>query len=881
MANFHILESSSTTRNIKIGTLAKKLVLGSIGYSWSMYQLHGICQDIERVLSFNQETCELRYSSRLINDKLVAIISWKIIGTLNISSFARVGVFILESLQQLNNPTVKNLLKLLYKMHNSRLILFYNRIEISINMGSQNSVSYFQKVTTHKLNMSYNLSYIYQYCPIIKLKVSKFENNTIIKTSDGCFIVYEIRNFSKLVYLKYNNTLNSIEFQIISSIIYFEYQKKKTDNFAIKDERARYREEPNIFLSIYFENADFISSALQCITNCQHIRQYFRTVNCIQGFEFNYDKYPFLWYLQHLFYTKNNNQIEYSKFLALTRILAKYEESYYEYVKNDPYEFLKYYLFNLNEELTNYYSISSMLQRNNHYGCYKENLDEIGRYSFIKKLFLVLTKTTIKCENCMHSKYKSTYLSTLSLKIPEICRVKINIKSIPFNFEKNQKICKLQALAPADLPVCALKKALSEKMFKSNTKAIMAIEIKKNNFANGLIAIANECEIIGNFAVSKTILYYFELPFNYNLNDLGYIFINHGIERNEKYEHIGYSLGIFPNIFKSDFKSFYNEIVINIQKVVNAPIFDNLNEIYEDRDISPKKKRKTLAGFSAYLYLESQQSSNINRRCRYYQEPMFKIYKLHFSDRPKLEILSIQHKVKSNKIPQILAGDNVLVKWDESFKRNSSFKFVINGIQNLELNLDQKLKSYLNVDDEDMSKNNLQRCSVTLAQCIQDYCQIRKISPQISKSFNWKCKQCNSLNAKEYNQIEELSPYLVIKLERFESISNSILRKNRKFVQFSTSLNFVYKHRLVKYNLISICNHIGTVNKGYYTVKCKNSYNKHWYHFNRDQVIKIQKSYLASSDTYFLIYQRKDKDIIPIKVKIDELENTVISLRLY
>jgi hypothetical protein len=881
MANSRIFESSSTAHNIKIAIIVKKLVLDSIIYSWCMYQVHGTFQDIEHFLSFNQEAWELYYSSRLLNEKLVVTVGWRIIGSLNISNFARAGVFILELLQQLDNSAAKSLLNSFYKMYNSRLILFFNKIEISFNMSPSNYSCYFQKAIIYRLNISYNLSYIYQYCSIIQLKLFKFENNAIVKTSNGCFIAYKIHNFSKLVHIKYINTLNSIKFQIISSIIYFEHQNQDINSFVIKNEQVEHIAETNIFLSVYFENADYIGSALQCIINCPHIRQYFRTINCIQRFEFSYDKYPFLWFLQHSFHNQHNNELEHSKFLALTRILTKYEANYSWCVKNDPYEFFKYYLFNLSKELKNYYNVAHMSQRNNRYGNCEENLAKNLRYSFINKLFLVLTKTIIKCENCTHYKHKSEYLFALSLKIPETCRAKINITFIPFNLEKNQKIYKLQALVPADFPVCALKKAITEKMFRSNAKAIMAVEIKKNSFVNILTTIANEYEAIGNFATSKTMLYYFELPFNYNVNDAGYIFINHAIEQNEVYKHIVYSLGIFPNIFRSDFESFYNEIVINIQKIANAPIFYNLNETIKDNVILPNKKRRTLAGFSAYLHFGSEKNNNIKRRYRYYREPMFKIYKLHFSDRPKLEMLSIQHKEKYNKFPQILDGDNILVKWDESFKRNSFFKFAVNGIHNLELNLDQRSKNHPSTNSEDMCKNALQKQPVTLTQCIRDYCQIRQISPQITKSFNWKCKQCNSLNAKEYNQIEELSPYLVIKLERFESSSNNIVRKNSKFVQFSTSLNFECMHRLVKYRLISICNHIGTVNNGHYTAKCKNSYNKQWYHFNREQVIKIQKSYLASSDAYFLIYQRKDKEVTPIEIKVNGLENASISLKLY
>jgi len=60
-----------------------------------------------------------------------------------------------------------------------------------------------------------------------------------------------------------------------------------------------------------------------------------------------------------------------------------------------------------------------------------------------------------------------------------------------------------------------------------------------------------------------------------------------------------------------------------------------------------------------------------------------------------------------------------------------------------------------------------------------------------------------------------------------------------------------------RYNLFGIVDHMGSLNGGHYTAKCKNSDNRRWYEFNDSSVHEISVHFpLSSSSAYILFYAR-------------------------
>lgn len=99
---------------------------------------------------------------------------------------------------------------------------------------------------------------------------------------------------------------------------------------------------------------------------------------------------------------------------------------------------------------------------------------------------------------------------------------------------------------------------------------------------------------------------------------------------------------------------------------------------------------------------------------------------------------------------------------------------------------------------------------------------------------------------------------LVIDLKRF----NSKNRKNQVPVQFPienldlSPFTIGYKEKSYVYDLYGICNHSGSVLGGHYTSFIKNA-NGNWYHFDDNNVIKIDANNLITPKAYCLFYRKK------------------------
>jgi len=103
-----------------------------------------------------------------------------------------------------------------------------------------------------------------------------------------------------------------------------------------------------------------------------------------------------------------------------------------------------------------------------------------------------------------------------------------------------------------------------------------------------------------------------------------------------------------------------------------------------------------------------------------------------------------------------------------------------------------------------------------------------------------------------------LSDILIITLKRFSNIG----KKTDTFVDFPideldlTKYIIGYNKESYKYELYGICNHMGGVHGGHYTSFVKN-YNNNWYHFNDQNVDKLDETKLKSDKAYCFFYRKK------------------------
>jgi ubiquitin C-terminal hydrolase len=102
-----------------------------------------------------------------------------------------------------------------------------------------------------------------------------------------------------------------------------------------------------------------------------------------------------------------------------------------------------------------------------------------------------------------------------------------------------------------------------------------------------------------------------------------------------------------------------------------------------------------------------------------------------------------------------------------------------------------------------------------------------------------------------------LPKILIIVLKRF----NNRGQKNNNLIKFPFDLDLCkycvgYKKNTYKYSLISVANHIGSLNSGHYFSYVKNT-NGNWYKYDDTIVSQMDKSDVVDNSAYCLFYQIK------------------------
>lgn len=151
--------------------------------------------------------------------------------------------------------------------------------------------------------------------------------------------------------------------------------------------------------------------------------------------------------------------------------------------------------------------------------------------------------------------------------------------------------------------------------------------------------------------------------------------------------------------------------------------------------------------------------------------------------------------------------------------------------------------------DLPIPKNNK---NVDLLDCFNLYVEGEIIDNVFVESTN------TNVQAKKKIQFWNFPNILVIVFKRF----NSHNQKNQQVIQFPldnldlSSYVIGYNKDSFHYDLYGICNHSGNVFGGHYTSFIKNA-NGNWYHYNDNQVNKIDENVLISPKAYCLFYRKK------------------------
>ncbi|XP_049630459.1 ubiquitin carboxyl-terminal hydrolase 8-like [Suncus etruscus] len=132
------------------------------------------------------------------------------------------------------------------------------------------------------------------------------------------------------------------------------------------------------------------------------------------------------------------------------------------------------------------------------------------------------------------------------------------------------------------------------------------------------------------------------------------------------------------------------------------------------------------------------------------------------------------------------------------------------------------------------------------------------------------CSQCNTQqDSLKRTKIWKLPPVLLIHLKRY-FYEDKMMKKLQTYVDFPlenldlSQYHMGSKYISEQYNLFSVLNHYGELEKGHCTAYCKNSARQCWFRFDDEEISEISKSSVKSSAAYILFYTSK----IPVATDI-------------
>ena len=161
-----------------------------------------------------------------------------------------------------------------------------------------------------------------------------------------------------------------------------------------------------------------------------------------------------------------------------------------------------------------------------------------------------------------------------------------------------------------------------------------------------------------------------------------------------------------------------------------------------------------------------------------------------------------------------------------------------------------------------VTEQTRQESSVALEQCLKNnILDVERMSP----NSTWFCPNChrNRQLTKE-NHILSLPQVLIIHLKRFNMESSS-RTKIETFVKYPLELNMnkflsssstSSPHKKYMYDLIGVCLHSGSFERGHYTAYTKRS--SRWFSFNDSFVEPISANDVVHRNAYILFYLRRD-----------------------
>ena len=602
-------------------------------------------------------------------------------------------------------------------------------------------------------------------------------------------------------------------------------------------------------------NTCFMNSSIACLSNCTELTTYFLTKKFLKDInETNKEglggRLAKAWY--NLLEQYWNSDIRAGNPSEVKSCVAKKVRKFAGFSQQDSNEFMTEFLSLLSEDLNKtdkkeYKQLKEKGENETDLECAKRfwNLHIKLNDSIVTDLFSGLLKSEVHCPNCKFINITFDPFNTLTLPIPSLRELNIELQFYYIPKYSLRNNCRFQSNIGKN---CTFK----ELMEKIQSVKGFNYDLKNSKFKF--------------MKVSKEKFETF-LDENDTVKNAGFLFIFDNLEKEGKknitiplYLYKNRELSSFPQLLfleeDNNYDTFKRKIYYLIRKYIKIPFKEDKFKVDEEIEKFINKEKEE--NIDELLKLLDKEYSEIFNS----QEENIQNFITNFPYR-----IAIRKKFDDKNEICIFDGKNNLENLKEFgiSKDTDSICNLLNKIKEGEYFLDLLINS-----NSDFSKENInfKECKNTYEikskegklnlEKLLDYFCTRE---HLDKGNEWRCGNCNKhVEATKNFSIFYVPRLLIICLSRFSKRGYGY-SKNDEYIDFPLENLDMGKYicgpdkENSKYDLFAVSQHFGGTGGGHYTAVCRNMDGK-WYDYNDSSCSPDSSSNVVSSSAYVLFYRR-------------------------
>ena len=602
-------------------------------------------------------------------------------------------------------------------------------------------------------------------------------------------------------------------------------------------------------------NTCFMNSSIACLSNCTELTTYFLTKKFLKDInETNKEglggRLAKAWY--NLLEQYWNSDIRAGNPSEVKSCVAKKVRKFAGFSQQDSNEFMTEFLSLLSEDLNKtdkkeYKQLKEKGENETDLECAKRfwNLHIKLNDSIVTDLFSGLLKSEVHCPNCKFINITFDPFNTLTLPIPSLRELNIELQFYYIPKYSLRNNCRFQSNIGKN---CTFK----ELMEKIQSVKGFNYDLKNSKFKF--------------MKVSKEKFETF-LDENDTVKNAGFLFIFDNLEKEGKknitiplYLYKNRELSSFPQLLfleeDNNYDTFKRKIYYLIRKYIKIPFKEDKFKVDEEIEKFINKEKEE--NIDELLKLLDKEYSEIFNS----QEENIQNFITNFPYR-----IAIRKKFDDKNEICIFDGKNNLDNLKEFgiSKDTDSICNLLNKIKEGEYFLDLLINSNSDFSKENINFNECKNTyeikskegKLNLEKLLDYFCT----REHLDKGNEWRCGNCNKhVEATKNFSIFYVPRLLIICLSRFSKRGYGY-SKNDEYIDFPLENLDMGKYicgpdkENSKYDLFAVSQHFGGTGGGHYTAVCRNMDGK-WYDYNDSSCSPDSSSNVVSSSAYVLFYRR-------------------------